>query len=126
MKRVARGLLLPILALACLLAMGMGIAAANTSILSGRYLRGSSGSHIVVDSRGNPYVMEDRSGSGHLFERLEDGDRVLVLCGANVNDIYPARNGAYWCLRLGAGSHEDLPGDTVRQLAELGWLTPGP
>ena len=123
MKRAAKRLLLPVLALTCLLTMGTGLAAANTNILSGRYLRGSNGSHIVVDSRGNPHVMEDRSEKGVLFEALEDGDRVLVLCGANVNEIYPARNSAYWCLRLGTGTQADLPGDTVRQLAELGWLT---
>ena len=88
----------------------------------GHYLRGSSGAHILLRESGTPIVLNDRSRDSHLFDGLSDGDRVLVLHDA-VLESYPARSAAYFCLRLGAGTRSDLPGPTLEELTQLGWLS---
>lgn len=88
---------------------------------TGRYLAGRDGSHILIDERGSPIVLSDRTSGQTLFNGLEDGDRLLVLHDG-VAETYPARSGAYFCLRLEVGSDADLPADTLVSLAELGWL----
>ena len=88
----------------------------------GQYLRGSSGAHILVCGSGTPIVLDDRSRDADLFDGLSDGDRILVLHDA-VLESYPARSAAYFCLRLGAGTRSDLPGPTLEELTQLGWLS---
>ena len=95
------------------------------SVLVGRYLQARDGSHMVIDNNGSPVILEAPDSRPRMFDALEDGDRVLVICGG-INTSYPGRSGAYWCLRLGDGSAEDLPPDTIRQLTQLGWLSPAP
>ena len=107
--------------------IGFGLAASawwavrGNHMFVGRYLRADNGAHIVISGRNNPVVLRDRSTADSMFDGLEDGDRVLVVCGG-VNESYPAQSSAYFCLRLERGGADDLPGDTLRQLTELGWL----
>ena len=91
----------------------------------GNYLRGSSGSHILICEDGSPIVLNDRSRDADLFDRLSDADRVLVLHDAAL-ESYPARSAAYFCFRLGDGSPSDLPAPTLEELAQLGWLSASP
>ena len=121
-KRLAAlGLALLLLAAA---ALGWCIAT-EKSVFVGRYLQARDGSHMVIDSTGSPVILDAPNSRPHMFDQLEDGDRVLVVCGGILTS-YPGRSGAYWCLRLGGGSLEDLPKDTVSQLTQLGWLADRP
>lgn len=104
---------------AALLAAGM--AARTGSLLTGRFLLGDPDTPILIDASGTPIVLTDRTGSD-LFAGLSDGDRILVVLSP-VAETYPARAGAYFCLRLDRGSAEDLPRHTLQTLAELGWLS---
>lgn len=118
-KRLAAlGLVLILLVAA---ALGWCIATGK-SVFVGRYLQARDGSHMAIDSTGSPVILEAPDSFPRMFDPLEDGDRVLVVCGG-INTSYPGRSGAYWCLRLGGGSMEDLPKDTINQLTQLGWLT---
>lgn len=106
---------------AALVLLAAGTAASGVAApLSGRYLRGGGQTHILIDGSGTPVVLSDKTGGG-LFDGLSDGDRIWVLASPAA-ETYPARAGAYFCLRLGSGSAGDLPGNTLRLLVDLGWL----
>ena len=122
MKSAAKGILLTVLILVCLTVGFLGwCSATGQGLLTGQYLQARSGAHMVIDDRGSPIVMGDRSDGGALFDGLSDGDRVLVLC-SGIAESYPAQSGAYFCIRLRAGTPEELPADTLAQLRELNWL----
>ena len=112
-----------LLVVACLAAVGLGwCVETGKSVFTGRYLQARDGSHLVIDSHGSPVILTPPEGQPAMFDHLEDGDRVLIVCGG-INTSYPGRSGAYLCLRLGPGSTEDLPTDTLTQLTRLGWLS---
>ena len=119
MNTPAKRLMVLILALVCL--GGAVLTAGGESVTVFQYLHSDGNRHIVIDQDGSPIVIRDLSDTGTLFNGLERGDRALVLHDG-VAESYPARSGAYWCLRLGGGAPDDLPRDTLNQLAELGWL----
>lgn len=123
MKHTARRLLVVVLIFTslCIVAISWWVAAGNT-VFTGRYLRANSGTHIIIDRKSSPVVMCNRFSSNAMFDGVEDGDRVLVVCDG-LNESYPAQSNIYFCLRLGSGDAADLPADTLRQLAELGWLS---
>ena len=100
----------------CLLGVGAGLfAGSGVTVLTGRYLQASGGSHIVISTQGTPVVLNASDGAS-LFD---------VLC-SGVNACWPGQSRAYLCLRLGGGSTDDLPAPTVQKLAELGWIpSPG-
>ncbi|MGE4276299.1 MAG: hypothetical protein AB7E30_03865 [Lawsonibacter sp.] len=126
MKLTARRLFVLVLVL-----IGLSMAAVSwwavtgNYIFTGRYLRADNSTHIIIDRQNSPVVMRNRSASDSMFDGLEDGDRVLVVCGG-IHESYPAQSSAYFCLRVGRGGADDLPADTLRQLAELGWLSLSP
>ena len=74
---------------------------------------------IVVD--GGPIVMTDSSETGGLFEGLATGDRIRVVCGP-IMESYPAQTQIYKLEKIGSGSINDIPEQTLEQLREMGWL----
>lgn len=114
-----------------LVLIGFSLAAAawwamhGNHMFIGRYLQASNGTHIIIGGQNRPVVLRDRFVSDSMFEGLEDGDRVLVVCDG-INESYPAQSSAYFCMRLERGNATDLPDDTLRQLTELGWLSFAP
>jgi hypothetical protein len=119
LKRLGIGLLIA----ACLGAAGLfWCVETGKSLFVGRYLQARDGSHMVIDRHGSPIILDPPSYLPDLFDSLEDGDRILVLSDLILTS-YPGRSGAYLCLRLGDGSPEDLPNETVSQLTQLGWLS---
>lgn len=113
-----------VLVLVLLLAAGLfWCMETGKSVLIGRYLQAKDGSHLMIDQTGSPIILQAPDRNPHMFDALEDGDRMLVVCGG-ILASYPGRSGAYWCLRLGGGSMDDLPQDTLSQLTQLGWLSP--
>lgn len=119
MKKGRLGLAAAVCVLAAILAVAG--AARVSAPLTGRFLLGDQNTPILIAPSGAPIVLTDRTGSD-LFAGLSDGDRILVILSP-VAETYPARAGAYFCLRLGGGTPEDLPRQTLQTLAELGWLT---
>ena len=102
-------------------ALAVGAAARVGSPLTGRFLAGDQTTPILIDSSGTPIVLTDGTGSD-LFAGLSDGDRIVVFASP-VAETYPARAKVYFCLRLGSGTREDLPQQTLQTLWELGWLS---
>lgn len=123
MKLTVRRLLVLLLVLICLsIAVISWWAVTGNIIFTGRYLRANNGTHIIIDRQCSPVVMRNRFTSDAVFDGLDDGDRVLVVCDG-INESYPAQSNVYFCFRLGRGDAADLPVDTLRQLAKLGWLS---
>ncbi|MEA4933198.1 MAG: hypothetical protein VB071_06380 [Lawsonibacter sp.] len=123
MKLTARRLLISILVFISLsIAAISWWAVTENTIFTGSYLRANNGTHIIIDRQSSPVVMRNRFASDAMFDGLEDGDRVLVVCDG-INESYPAQSNVYFCFRLGKGEAADLPADTLHQLAELGWLS---
>ena len=116
--------LLPALVLAACLAGAALIWWFGTGkcLLTGRYMLADNGVHLVISDSGAPTVLSVPADCPDLFDSLEDGDRVLVVCGLILTS-YPGQSEARWCLRLSPGSPEDLPQDTLQRLAQLGWLS---
>lgn len=112
-----------LLVAACLAAAGLlWCNETGKCVFTGRYLQARDGSHMVIDRQGSPIILTPPQDQPHMLDRLDDGDRVLVVCGG-VLTSYPGRSGVYWCLRLGGGSPKDLPAHTLAQLTRLGWLS---
>lgn len=121
-KSWKRRLALPLACLGLAAALCGAVLASGRGVILGSYLRANDGSNIVVEADGAPVVLSDRSAGGNLFGGLSDGDRVLVVC-SGINASWPGQAGAYWCFRLGPGEPSDIPGETLQQLAALGWLS---
>ena len=86
----------------------------------GRYLKAKNGvSMLVLDN--SPIQMSDRTDKG-LFEKLETGDKILVLHDG-IAESYPGRTGAYAVFKLEEGSSDDISQDVLEQLREMGWLS---
>ncbi len=102
------------------------LAVTDRGIAVGRYIESKKGTPIVVVGD-RPIRMNDLSEDGELFDRLEEGDLILVTHTA-VAEIYPAITGVYSCLRLCGGSIEDMSETALAELDELGWIdhTPKP
>ena len=100
--------------------VGMAHLSANDLGMSvGRCLE-TKGGYMLVDGN-SPISMADRSKDQDLFEGLSSGDRILVIHGL-IMDTYPGQTQAYYCLRLEAGSLEDISRDVLDSLRQMGWL----
>ena len=78
---------------------------------NGRYM-------IIIDN--SPIAMSIRSGDGTIFDGLETGDEILIVHDG-IAESYPGRTGVYFCMRLDKGN--EIPGDVVMELIDLGWIT---
>ena len=123
MKQMTSRIGAAVLICVCLAAAGLfWCIQTGKSVYVGYYLQARDGSHMVIDRSGSPVILQAPDSRPQMFDNLEDGDRVLVICGGILTS-YPGRSGAYFCLSLGRGSPDDLPADTLSQLTQLGWLT---
>lgn len=74
---------------------------------------------IVVD--GSPIVMRDGSKEGKLFDGLQTGDHIRVVCGP-IMESYPAQTTVEKLEKTGTGSLDDISAQTLEQLREMGWI----
>ena len=91
----------------------------NCSLSTGRFFMADNGSVMLLDDYGATVLYAQKAG---IFEKLNNGDKILVLHGG-IEESYPARTRAYYCIRLEEGRNEDLPENVLSSLRELGWLT---
>ncbi len=89
-------------------------------MMEGTCLMAENGSYMIVDDR-SPYsatVMSQRMGEKGMFEGLQTGDRIQIVCGP-IMETYPARVGVYCVRKIGHGWK--IPEETIKSLEELGW-----
>ena len=87
----------------------------------GHALISRSGEFIFVDESGSPTILSNQTWSSDPFKGITDGDKVLTVYGF-VLTSYPGQSGAYLCFKLKDGTIDDVNKETVKELAELGWL----
>lgn len=92
----------------------------ETGTLTGWYLEADNGAHLMICEDGEPLSLSDGSRSGQLFDGLDSGDRIEITCGA-IAECYPGQATAYTCKLLADGTPEDLPAETLADLAKLGY-----
>ena len=86
----------------------------------GRVIHTNNSSVLILEN--SPIVMSNQTENERLFDKLSDGDKVLVIHDG-VAESYPAKTGTYAVLKLADGSMADISTDVLTQLAELGWMT---
>ena len=56
-----------------------------------------------------------------MFVGIERGQKLLVVHGA-VDESYPSRTDAYFIIKLGSASPDNIPIEVIASLTGLGWL----
>ncbi|MGI6264429.1 MAG: hypothetical protein ACOYJY_03065, partial [Acutalibacteraceae bacterium] len=111
-----------ILLLVIALAVGWAVMSARGFALStGRAMVTADGKVLLVDGS----TVVELTARPDVLPVLSTGDRIAVVHDG-VEESYPARTAAYWCVKLGGGSEADLPADVLASLRELGWTPQTP
>lgn len=85
-----------------------------------RVLKTGNSTMLILDN--SPIQMSNRSNNEKLFDKLTDGDKVLVL-HTGIAESYPGKTGAHGEIKLSDGKIDDIPGEVIASLSELGWST---
>ena len=88
----------------------------------GRALYAKDGTCMLVEDENSPIRMSDLSKGGNLFEGISTGDKILVI-HTGIAESYPAQTGAYWLIKIGEGSRDDIPDKIIDELTAMGWLS---
>lgn len=110
-------------AMALLMLIGGGIlymSVHSMGISVGRYLMAGGNPMLILDN--SPIHMSVRSETDGFFDRLSDGDRILVLHGG-IAESYPGQTGVYAVIKLQDGTVGDVSYDVRAALNRLGWRT---
>lgn len=86
----------------------------------GTCIAAKNGSYLIAMGN-SPVRMTDQMPGDAPFEGLRTGDRILILHDG-VNESYPGSTGVYFLVKLPGGSEEDIPGQMLEKLSELGWI----
>ena len=92
----------------------------STALIEGYSLKCENGSYMIIEERGSPIRYSHNKAVGTDVETLTDGDRILIVSDL-INESYPGSTSAYLVVKLADGDISDIPEDTLRSLAELGW-----
>lgn len=93
----------------------------------GRYLRDKNGGDMVfVEQDGyiaptSVRTYDGISRSGYDFAEFENGDRIKILVEM-IEETYPGQATVYAIELIEKGSYDDLDGDVLTQLREMGWV----
>lgn len=97
------------------------------SWLEGRYLRDKNDGNMVLLEQ-NGYIAptsvrtyDGTSWSGYDFAEFENGDRIKILVEF-IAETYPGQATVYAVELIEKGSYDDLDGDVMAQLKEMGWV----
>ena len=91
----------------------------NYSYIEGYYLLSSNGTHmIVLDSQG-PCIISGTDGV--TFNGLTNGDLIKIKTNG-ILESYPGHVTACSLEKLSDGERGDIDAQTLKQLAELGWI----
>ncbi|MBQ8249369.1 MAG: hypothetical protein IJY93_05740 [Clostridia bacterium] len=85
----------------------------------GYYLNTLDGPMLIEDY--SPMSMVPPAQNTGMFVGIERGQKLLVVHGA-VDRSYPARTDAYFIIKLGSASPDNIPREVIISLVGLGWL----
>ena len=86
----------------------------------GRVLKAGNSTMLILDN--SPIQMSNRTNNEKLFDKLTDGDKVLVLHDG-IAESYPGKTGAHGVIKLSDGKIDDIPAEVIASLSRLGWRT---
>lgn len=122
--RIRKRVFIPICIVLALLLLIFGtlwyMEAHTLGLSVGRVLKSGSSTMLILDN--SPIVMSNRTDSEKLFDKLTDGDKVLVLHDG-IAESYPGKTGAHGVIKLSDGKIDDIPPEVIASLSELGWRT---
>ncbi len=122
-KKLFAIILIIILLISAIGFIGLGILRFNNiDFTKGRYLTTNNGSPMIIDQNGSPIQLSFVRGNVNIFDDITDGDEILIL-NDGILETYPAKTGVYWVKKLSDGDYDDLPKETLSNLAELDWVT---
>ena len=98
---------------------GLAGLGASLALVVAFLLVADNGSVLLI-AQGSPIVLSTQ-GSAGMLDGLSTGDEILVVHDG-IQESYPAQTGAYFVLRLGGGTVDDLPAQVLDSLRELGWI----
>lgn len=94
------------------------------TILSSRDISFSKGIYYKTDTshfiiRGStPIVLSNKTNNEKIFEKLSDGDEILILHDG-IRESYPCATSAYLCIKTADGKPEDVPRDIIEALDSI-------
>ena len=122
--RIKKRVFIPICIVLALLLLIFGtlwyMEAHTLGLSVGRVLKSGSSTMLILDN--SPIVMSNRTDSEKLFDKLTDGDKVLVLHDG-IAESYPGKTGAHGVIKLSDGKIDDISPEVIASLSELGWRT---
>jgi hypothetical protein len=117
---------LALLALAVL--VGVGILVSDLIFMSGKTFETGhcvmteGGMCVWVGEDGQPVVLHDQSDDGNLFAEVTSGDTIRFVRDEAIMESYPAQVNVYRCWKTAEGTLEDIPQETLDNLARTGWI----
>ncbi len=119
-------ILIPVLIISSILLLLVAaliiIEANGLSVTSGRVLITRDGRYIITGERLGPNIMTNLTKSKNLFDKLTDGDKILIIHGA-IAQSYPGYIGVYFCMKIGNGEITDINESTLKKLTEMGLMS---
>ena len=94
-------------------------AASGIGISVGTCIKADNGRYLVVIDN-SPIAMSQLGGNRNIFEKLETGDKLLVIHHSGILETFPGKMGVYLVVKLSSG-HE-IPQEIISQLTDLGWM----
>ncbi|MHB8065198.1 MAG: hypothetical protein ACYDG2_21740 [Ruminiclostridium sp.] len=92
----------------------------NVQTIMGRCLVTTDRVYLIVKENGIPIVMDNQSGNKSLFDGLNNGDMIRIICDM-IQTSYPGKTGVTKCKLITKGSLDDIPKKTLSELQEMGW-----
>ncbi len=74
---------------------------------------------VIVDD--TPMKISNQSSNENLFADLQTGDKVIITHDG-VQETYPAKTGVYKLLKIDTDCIDEVPTNTITQLAEMGYI----
>lgn len=105
----------------CIIAILGGCSKVNKVSMTGRYLKSTSDTHLIIDENNSPIVMGNSSKKDNIFEGLQTGDKIEIICNSEIRETYPAGTDIYSCKLIERGTIEDIPKETLKSLEEMEW-----
>ncbi len=99
----------------------MHMSSLSLSFSTGRFLVINDMTFMMITEDNSPIILANIKNIDGLFAGLTSGDEILVLHDG-IQETYPARTGAYRIWKRSSGTMDDIPGNVMQQLQELGWL----
>ena len=108
------------LSLVVIVVVIIAICIVNPQTITGRCLVTTDGTYMIVDKNGSPIVMDNQSDNESLFDGLNSGDKIIVICDM-IKTSYPGNTGVTKCQLIKKGSLEDVPEATLSELRDMGY-----